>query len=130
MSNNTMPTFDDLTPILRSLENDIPQLNGVALISADGRVLSHYWHGDLDPDKIGAIGAALLGLGKKAIEILSRGDFLQVILQSSEGMLGIYGAGEKAVMIVNVTKECNLGLLNLYAHQLAEKITPTIDQLL
>ena len=101
------------------LHQENPTIDGVALVSSDGRILQHQWKQAVDPDKIGAIGAAVLGLGKKAIEVLSKGEFLQVVLQSSFGMLAVYGASDQAVLIVSTVGTGNLGMLNLSCRQAA-----------
>lgn len=117
-----------LQEIFQQLQSDTPEIQGIALVSSDGMIMDHYWRSGIEPDKVGAMGAALLGLGKKAIQVLSNGEFLQVVIQSSGGMLGVYGCGERAVLIANMSKEGNLGQLNLYCRRAAARIAEVIKQ--
>jgi hypothetical protein len=114
--------------IAKDLQLENPEIDGVALVSSDGRIIGHHWNNGTEPDKIGAVGAALLGLGKKAIQVLSSGQFLQVVLQSTGGTLAIYGAGEKAVLIVSTCKDGNLGMLNLCCRLGAARLATLIDE--
>jgi uncharacterized protein len=99
--------------LLSSIQIEIPDVTGYALVSSDGRIIHHDWSGStVDSGKIGAIASALLGLGKKSIEILSSGNFQQVVLQSSEETICVYGAGARTVLIVSMKNTGSLGMLN------------------
>jgi predicted regulator of Ras-like GTPase activity (Roadblock/LC7/MglB family) len=112
-----------LQQIFVSLRNNVPEIDGISVVTSDGKVVDAQWASNIEIDKVGAVGSALLGLGKKAIEILSRGGFLQVVLQSTEGMLSVYGAGEQMVLIIHMSNTGNLGMLNLYARKAALDIS-------
>ena len=112
-----------LKEIFKQLKNDVPGVTGIAIVSSDGRILAHDWHSkELEPDKLGAIGSTLLGFGKKTIEILSTGHFLQVLLQSTDGTVGVYSAGPKMVLMVSMGKEANHGILNHQSRRRAQEI--------
>lgn len=91
-----------LQEIFATLRSDVPEIDGMSIVTSDGKVIDAQWSNSVEIDKVGAVGSALLGLGKKAIEILSRGDLLQVVLQSTEGMLSVYSAGDRSVLIVHM----------------------------
>lgn len=120
-----------MTQFFQNIATDLRRQNinidGVALVSSDGRILQHNWGNAIDPDKIGAIGAALLGLAKKTIQILSNGEFHQVVLQSSQGMLAVYSAGDQAVLLVSTIGLENLGMLNLSCRQAARLLAQAMD---
>ncbi|MCK9408083.1 MAG: roadblock/LC7 domain-containing protein [Bacteriovoracaceae bacterium] len=108
--------------VFNQLQNDVPEIDGMSVVTSDGKVIEAQWSNNIEIDKVGAVGSALLGLGKKAIEILSRGELLQVVLHSTEGMLSVYSAGERSVLIVHMSNAGNLGMLNLYARKAASTI--------
>lgn len=108
--------------LFERLRSEVPQVDGLAVVSSDGRIIRHDWRNAVDaatPDKLAAIASALLGLGRKTIEILSTGNFLQVMLQSTDGVISVYSAGAKAVLIVQMEQSGSLGMLNLRARQAA-----------
>ncbi len=112
-----------LLDIFNNLQSAIPEIEGIAAVTSDGRILSHTWKvHSVEPDKVAALAAAMLGLGKKTIQILTTGDFQQVAVQSTTGIISIYAAGGRSVLIVQVAKAENLGIVNLYAREAAKKI--------
>ncbi len=116
-----------LQQIFTTLRNDVPEIDGLSVVTSDGKVIDAQWSNNIEIDKVGAVGSALLGLGKKAIEILSRGGLLQVVLQSTEGMLSVYSAGDRSVLIVHMSNAGNLGMLNLYARKAASEIAKNFE---
>ncbi|MFA6457433.1 MAG: roadblock/LC7 domain-containing protein [Bacteroidota bacterium] len=115
-----------LHQVFQQLQNDVPEIDGLSVVTSDGKVIDAQWSNNIEIDKVGAVGSALLGLGKKAIEILSRGGLLQVVLQSTEGMLSVYSAGSHSVLIIHMSNAGNLGMLNLYARKAAATIAETL----
>ncbi|MFA6467557.1 MAG: roadblock/LC7 domain-containing protein [Bacteroidota bacterium] len=117
-----------LRGIFQQLQTDVPEIDGLSVVTSDGKVIDAQWSNNIEIDKVGAVGSALLGLGKKAIEILSRGGLLQVVLQSTEGMLSVYSAGSRSVLIIHMSNEGNLGMLNLYARTAATAIADSLKE--
>ncbi|MFA5833050.1 MAG: roadblock/LC7 domain-containing protein [Bacteroidota bacterium] len=117
-----------LQQVFKQLQSDVPEIDGMSVVSSDGKVIEAQWSSTIEIDKVGAVGSALLGLGKKAIEILSRGELLQVVLHSTEGMLSVYSAGDRSVLIVHMSNAGNLGMLNLYARTAASSIAANLRE--
>lgn len=114
---------DKLKEFFSGLRKEVPDIMGLALVSSDGRIIDHDWQSqDMEPDKIGAIASTLLGFGKKTIEILSTGKFLQVLLQSTDATIGVYSAGPRLVLIVSMKQSGNVGILNLQSRKKAAEI--------
>lgn len=121
ISNPHLP--EQLRDLFINLRREIPDITGLALVSSDGRIIDHDWHAnDMEPDKIGAVASTLLGFGKKTIEILSTGKFLQVLLQSTDATIGVYSAGPRLVLIVSMKQSGNVGILNLQSRKKASEI--------
>lgn len=116
--------------ILSSLQTELPDVLGYALVSSDGRIIHHNWKGssNVDTGKIGAIASALLGLGKKSIEILASGDFQQVVLQSTEEMVCVYSISSRTVLIVSMNNTGNLGMLNHVCRKKAKEIEALTEE--
>jgi predicted regulator of Ras-like GTPase activity (Roadblock/LC7/MglB family) len=123
-----MDTPLSLQSLFSSLRAEIKEINGLAVVSSDGRVIASDWHsGGVDVGKIGAIASALLGLGKKSVEILSEGEFQQVVLQSSSNVVSVYSAGAFAMLIASMSNTGNLGMLNILAKRKAAEISTLIN---
>ncbi len=117
-----------LKDIFAALRKEIPEINGMAIVSSDGKVISHDWQlSPIEPDMIGAVAAAILGLGRKTVKVLAKGDFMHVILESTNGTISVYGAGPRAVLIVGMNKDANIGLLNLLARIATARIAKMLE---
>ncbi|NTW50222.1 MAG: hypothetical protein HGB19_10940 [Chlorobiales bacterium] len=115
---------EKLKEFFTNLRKEVPDIMGLALVSSDGRIIEHDWRAqDMEPDKVGAIASTLLGFGKKTIEILSTGKFLQVLLQSTDATIGVYSAGPRLVLIVSMKQSGNVGILNLQSRKKAAEIS-------
>lgn len=126
-----MISTDKLSSLLQELRAEVKEVKGYAIVSSDGRVLYSDWHDQsTDAGKIGAIASALIGLGRKSIEVLAEGDFQQVVLQSSSNAICVYSAGPFAVLIVSMDANGNLGMLNILARRKAAEISDLIGKLL
>jgi uncharacterized protein len=107
--------IQELSHLFQALRREVPSVAGLALVSSDGCVVHQDWHDAMEADKAGAITAALLGLGKKAIDVCSAGEFQTVVVQSTTSAICVYGAGEEAVLMALLTGHAELGLLNYQA---------------
>lgn len=61
-----MTRLDDLTKILKSLQNRSPGIEASALISEDGLIIASALSSDLDDTRVGGMTATLLSLGTRA----------------------------------------------------------------
>jgi predicted regulator of Ras-like GTPase activity (Roadblock/LC7/MglB family) len=81
----------------------------------------------LDPNRLGAMAATALGLGKRINETLSSGEFSEISVAGSRGQMLVYGAGQKAVLAVMSPSGANVGLINFEARNAAEKIIEALQ---
>ncbi len=109
--------------LFAALKSEIPAIAGLALVSADGRVLFQAWNDAISSDKAGAVSAAILGLGKKTIEVCSEGEFRAVVVQSSLGCISVYRSGDEAVLVALMNGHADLGLLNIRAREIGQSIS-------
>ena len=89
-----------------ALRNILGQLNATsadiqasAVISTDGLMMSSLLPQGLDPDRVGAMSAALLSLGSRVARELDRGTPEQVLVKGDNGYVLMLQAGNDAVRV-------------------------------
>jgi predicted regulator of Ras-like GTPase activity (Roadblock/LC7/MglB family) len=107
---------------LEALRNAIPELKGVLLASNEGLPVAHSLSNGADPNRLAAMAAAALSLGKRVSDTMSTGTLGEVSIQSEEGGLFVYTAGSKAVLAVLSPSGGNAGLIHLEARSTAKEI--------
>ncbi len=111
-----------LQPILRELNSSSSHIEASAVMSRDGLSVASVLGNGVDPDRLGAMCAALLGLADTTAKELDRGDLKQVLLHGSKGFMLISHVGEKAVLAVASKPGTNLGMVFVEAKKTAKKI--------
>ncbi|WP_022670120.1 roadblock/LC7 domain-containing protein [Hippea alviniae] len=107
---------------LQELVNSSQNIEGAALVTADGLMISSYLPSDMDEDRVSAMSAALLSLSERAVEELEKGIPQQVTIKGDKGYIVITSAGEEAVLMVITNDKVKLGLLYMEIKGAAEKI--------
>lgn len=100
-----------LDVILNDFERNIPHVQATAVVSTDGLVIASRLPADVEEDRIGAMGAAILSISTRSGEELERGEMLRVLIEGTEGYILIRSVGEYAILVALVEKEVRLGLL-------------------
>ncbi|HLO95822.1 MAG TPA: roadblock/LC7 domain-containing protein [Burkholderiaceae bacterium] len=113
--------------LLRALRNAQPGIEGCALISSDGRVMASALGEGTDPDRFGAMCAALLALSARAAAEAQRGQLQQLILEGSAGPMLLTQAGRCGVLAVAAASDCPLGRLILDAKSCAQALGTLLD---
>lgn len=125
-----MATTFALTPVqasrarsvLRILRSTHAAIEGCAFVTSDGRVVASALGPDTDPDRFGAMCAALMALATRAAREAARGDLQQLILEGSAGPMLVTSAGPHGVLSVSARPECPLGRLILDAKITAQSL--------
>ena len=107
---------------ITTLRTAIPELRGVLVASVDGLSMAHSLSGSEDPNRIAAMAATALGLGKRISEMLGTGELHETSVTGSQGHVYVYAAGPKGVLIVVASAGANIGLIHLEARETASKI--------
>ena len=115
-----------LRPILRALNSISPEIEATAVMSRDGLSVASVLGEGVDPDRLGAMCAALLGLADTTARELNRGTLLQVLIHGTNGYMLITHVGENAVLAVASKPKTNLGMVFLEAKKTAQKIADVI----
>lgn len=105
--------------------NELRRLNdivAVAIARRDGLIIAHDLPGDVDPKKVAAMSAAIVGTSEMAARELWHGKFLQSIVDTDFGKMLSTGAGDEALLVTLVRPDANMGLVLLTVERAARKI--------
>ena len=121
---SSMP--ETLDVILKKLLSAIPEVKAAAIVSVEGLPIASALPQGIDETRIAAMTAALLSLAERAIQEMRKGDFEQVYVKGSDGVLLVLSAGQNAVLTVSTTKDVRLGLIFLDCKRTCDKIAKLI----
>lgn len=99
--------------LLRQVEQRIPDLEGLAVVTKDGLPIASALNTRVDEDRISAMTAAMLSLAERVVEELERGQMIEMIIKGSSGLIIIRDAGEYAVLAGIARSDAKLGLVLL-----------------
>ncbi|MCL4554518.1 MAG: roadblock/LC7 domain-containing protein [Actinobacteria bacterium] len=88
-----------------------PDVEAAALVSMDGFVMASALPAGMQEDRVGAMSAAILGLGERAAAELGRGHLTQVFIEGEDGYVILIAAGERAVLTALTLSKSKLGLV-------------------
>ena len=111
-----------LNTILNDLNAVSAEVVASAVISSDGLIMSSALTQDIDGDRLGAMSAAMLSLGDRAVQELGRGTLEQVIVKGRGGYIVLIHAGHEAVLAVMTSQTARLGLIFLEVKRAVAKI--------
>ena len=119
-----------LLGVLQELRR-IPDVIAVALARRDGILIAHVLPKSMDPKRIAAMAAAIVGTSEMAAGEMGLGPFFQSIVDSGHAKMLATGAGEEGILITMVRTDANMGLVLLGMgkadHHISEDLT-TVDQ--
>ncbi|MBS1828594.1 MAG: roadblock/LC7 domain-containing protein [Bryobacteraceae bacterium] len=118
--------LDALNTILGSLSASSGDIEACAVVSTDGLMMASNFPAGLDEERMGAMTAALLAMGERTSNELSRGDLEQVYVRGRNGMVIMMGAGHDGVLTALCSKNAKLGLIFLDMHRAAEEVGKVI----
>lgn len=113
---------DRLQQLLRNLVNNTPDVEGAALVSVDGLVVSSALAAGTDEDRVSAMAAALLSLGTRTTEELARGNLEQMYIKGSRGYIVLMSAGGEHVLEVIAGSNAKLGMVLLDSKRAAQEM--------
>lgn len=102
---------DRLAAALDELMVESPDIQAAALVSMDGFTMASALPSGMQEDRVGAMSAAILGLGERAAAELGRGHLTQVFIEGDDGYVVLIAAGDRAVLTTLAHKEAKLGLV-------------------
>jgi uncharacterized protein len=112
-----------LAAALDALMENSQDILAAALVSLDGFTMAAALPDSMQDDRVGAMSAAILGLGERAAAELGRGALTQVFIEGENGYVMLIAAGDKAVLTCIADIEAKLGLVLYDMRDAAEIIT-------
>lgn len=100
-----------LAVALDALMASSPDVQAAALVSLDGFTIASALPEGMQEDRVGAMSAAILGLGERAAVELGRGKLSQVFIEGSDGYVLLMAAGSRAVLTALANPGTKLGLV-------------------
>ena len=106
-----------LDVILNSFERSIPHVQATAVVSNDGLVIASRLPSEVEEDRIGAMGAAILSISTRSGGELARGEIVRVLIEGEDGYILIRNVADAAILVALVEKDVRLGLLFFEANK-------------
>ncbi len=100
----------------------VPDILGVTIARRDGILIAHALPKSMDPKKIAAMSAAIVGTSEMAASEMGLGSFSQSIVDTHVGKMLATGAGEEAILVTMVRHEANMGLILLSVDKAVQSI--------
>ncbi|MHB1019406.1 MAG: roadblock/LC7 domain-containing protein [Coriobacteriia bacterium] len=111
-----------LAQALDELMHEDADIQAAALVSLDGFTMASALPAGMQADRIGAMSAAILGLGERAAAELGRGHLSQVFIEGDNGYVLLIAAGSRAVLTAMADPSAKLGLVLYDMKSAAERI--------
>lgn len=111
-----------LAQALDDLMRDDADIQAAALVSLDGFTMASALPPGMQADRVGAMSAAILGLGERAAAELGRGHLSQVFIEGDNGYVLLMAAGDRAVLTAMADPAGKLGLVLYDMKATAERI--------
>ena len=115
-----------LADTLSTLLAGSADIQGAAVVSQDGLVMTSNLPKGADETQVGASTAALLGLSMRNTPTLGRGNFVQSLIQGDDGNIILVGAGDSAIFVGLTPLDVNLGMVFLEAKEAAAAIAKVL----
>ena len=113
---------DRLTGALQSFLASSPDVEAVAVVSFDGLVMAAALPDELEEDRVGAMSAALLGLGEQAVKGLGCGQLNQLFVEGDEGFVFLMSARDQAVLAAVTSRAAKVGFVLFEMRRAAEAV--------
>jgi len=116
-----------IVAVLQELRR-IPDVIAVALARRDGLLIAHVLPKSMDPKRIAAMAASIVGTSEMAAGEMGLGQFFQSIVDSGSGKMLATGAGEEGILITIVRTDANMGLVLLSVGKAVQAISDLLEE--
>lgn len=117
---------DRLADALNGLMSGNPDIQASALVSMDGFTMASALPRDMQEDRVGAMSAAILGLGERAAAELGRGELSQVYIEGDDGIVVLISVGARAVLTALASPDARLGLVLFDMRSVSQEIAAAL----
>ena len=107
---------------LRDLQAGTADVEASAVVSVDGLIMASSLPADIEEDRVSAMSAAMLSLGERISQELSRGLLDEIYIKGSEGYVLLMAVGDEAVLTAMARSAAKLGLIFLDMRRAAEDL--------
>jgi predicted regulator of Ras-like GTPase activity (Roadblock/LC7/MglB family) len=121
-----MSKVEEVTKILKELEEKVSDIIGSAVIRTNGLIIASALPSEANERMIAAMSAALLGTSKRSAEALFNGVFKSLNLELDKGNMFLIGAG-RVILVAITRKEPNIGLITLEMEDTSNRIKAYFD---
>ena len=105
--------LESLNTILQDFVSSTNDVQGAALVTPDGLPLTAILPGGMDEERVSAMSAAMLSLGERIGNELSRGIMDRIYVEGNSGYGILTSCGDDAVFLVLANQSAKQGLLML-----------------
>ena len=113
---------------LQDLMQSSPEIEGVAVVSADGLPIASALPSSIEEDRVSAMSAAMLSLGERIAKELKRGDLDQLFIKGKDGYVFLTALGENAVLTIMARREAKLGLIFLEIQRSIDELVQLLEE--
>lgn len=107
--------------VISNLMLESKDIKSIAVISSDGLML-HSNISDIDPTKVAALSAAMLGLAKKSSSEMNFGILSEIIIKGSDATYLVLSIDAKKVLTLIVSESANMGMLNIIVRNAIKRL--------
>ncbi|MDD5448279.1 MAG: roadblock/LC7 domain-containing protein [Actinomycetota bacterium] len=117
----------ELNEALAKLLAKDADIEAAAVVGLDGYVMAAELPSSCEEGRIGAISAAILSLGERAIKELGRGELAQVFVEGTNGYVFFLYVGEDAVLTAAVRRGSKLAVVLYDIRNTAKEIASIVE---
>ncbi len=114
--------MEEIMHILRSAEQNVPGIQGAAIVSTDGLPMASAIDTKMDEAELAALASSMLSIGSDAIHSLRKGKLDCIYVKAEKGYILLRYSGPLAVVIILTKENARLGPLLLELRRTAEKL--------
>ncbi len=119
---------EKLEETLRNIVENSSDIQGVAVISMDGLIMSAALPAQMEQMRVGAVAAGILSLSGRSVGQLGRGELQQTLVQGDQGNVIITHAGKHAALVALTSSNVNLGMAFLETQEGAQTVANILEQ--
>ena len=101
---------------------DLPDVKGLIIATFEGLPVVSDLKGGLSAEKLAALTATALSVGKRIMPSLGMGEVSEITISSNDGKLFLYMIGSTAVLCLLTPRNVNLGMVFLKAGEVAKRL--------
>ncbi len=98
---------------LQSFEGNTPDVEAAAIVGVDGLTIAASFPLGVEEERVSAMSASMMNIGKRISSELARGMLDEVYIQGDDGYILLMSMGNEALLSVLARQQAKLGILFL-----------------